>query len=456
MSLLIRKILLIVFILIFFTVSPLLVLYAFGYQLNWQVGNWQRTGMLVIKTEPGNARIYIDGELQTSLWTNIFQKPGTAITSPAKIKGVFPGEYLVRLELDGYQPWEKRLTVWPNESVFIEDVRFFNNSLPWQIADLDLKQLTQVITAPNQQQQAVIIDQQLFLADLEKKTVVPWQIFKTTLPQNFSWSSDSQHLLADLTVLALPNSTTTAKQIIDLSSLLPTGSTMLKWSEVNKLSYLTKTGLYFFDLNNQKQDLIYSLNNVNNISDYLVKDGSLYLIIKNQGRSSLIAIDLDDDSKQSLDLSLSGEYNFLRPNNSWLNIYNEANSTLYLVDPRNLVLDKMQSLACTCYQWLANNQLLYADGFEIWIWNVPANKKRLLTRVSDKISNVFWHPSNNYIIYNTAKQINSLELDDRDRHLINTLAEINNIQYLEMSTDGQAVYFYATIGQQAGLYQLDI
>jgi len=107
-------------------------------------------------------------------------------------------------------------------------------------------------------------------------------------------------------------------------------------------------------------------------------------------------------------------------------------------------------------QWLNDHTLLYATDFEIWLWDSRHQQAKLLTRVSQKISQVFWHPDNNYIIYSTDQGLYSLELDDRDRHQINQLAEVKNLQQTLLSQDGKIIYFYGQIGQQTGLWQLEI
>ena len=116
MSLKFRRFLYIFFILIFLIVVPLLSLYANGYKISISSvldGDFfiQKTGILIIDSSPKNANIYINGKSRQFIFKNLFKKDTDMITTPAKIKNLSAGEYIIKLEKDGYWPWEKRLRI---------------------------------------------------------------------------------------------------------------------------------------------------------------------------------------------------------------------------------------------------------------------------------------------------------------------------------------------------------
>ncbi len=70
--------------------------YARGYKFNPETLKFQPNGILVLKSEPDGASVYINGELKTATNANF---------------SIAPGTYDVEVKKDGYFTWDKRLTV---------------------------------------------------------------------------------------------------------------------------------------------------------------------------------------------------------------------------------------------------------------------------------------------------------------------------------------------------------
>jgi hypothetical protein len=85
-------------VIIFLIVTPILVLYARGFKIDWENRDFVKTGTLVIKTETEKGQIYLNDELYDS-------------TTQANIRFLLPKDYNIRLEKDEYQSWTKRLSV---------------------------------------------------------------------------------------------------------------------------------------------------------------------------------------------------------------------------------------------------------------------------------------------------------------------------------------------------------
>ena len=78
------------------TVGTFIFYYARGYRFDIDSFRFIPNGLLVVKSNPDGAQVYIDGELKTATNTNLFISPGT---------------YDVSIRKEGYLPWYKRLTV---------------------------------------------------------------------------------------------------------------------------------------------------------------------------------------------------------------------------------------------------------------------------------------------------------------------------------------------------------
>ncbi len=73
------------------------IFYARGFKPNFKNGSIERTGLIVANSQPTGANVYIDGRLTNATNTNItYLEPKT---------------YKIRIEKDGYTPWEKELEV---------------------------------------------------------------------------------------------------------------------------------------------------------------------------------------------------------------------------------------------------------------------------------------------------------------------------------------------------------
>jgi hypothetical protein len=70
--------------------------YARGYRLNLKTFKFQPNGILVLKSEPDGASVYINGDLKTATNASISVSPGT---------------YDVEVRKDGFFSWYKRLTI---------------------------------------------------------------------------------------------------------------------------------------------------------------------------------------------------------------------------------------------------------------------------------------------------------------------------------------------------------
>lgn len=99
-----RTILFAVFTIIFLILAPTIVLYSQGYRMDWEKKKITQTGAFSFKALPPRADIFVNGKLIKK--TNFFL--GSATTST-----FLPGEYKVRIEKEGYYPWEKTLEITP-------------------------------------------------------------------------------------------------------------------------------------------------------------------------------------------------------------------------------------------------------------------------------------------------------------------------------------------------------
>ena len=150
----------------------------------------------------------------------------------------------------------------------------------------------------------------------------------------------------------------------------------------------------------------------------------------------------------------TGDYNFYQDEYR-LNLYDRKQKSLYLLNdyagqPINKQLRPVNS-----WQWLSSSLLMWYNDFEIYVFDSNGNRQELLARVSDALTGVAWNRNKNYLVYSDAKKIKIINLS-LDKKTPITLLEAEEISNLSLDEKNQLLYFYAKIGQQAGIYKLQL
>lgn len=480
-----RQKLFILFVLIFFIITPLIILHAVGYRitLSWPIKFnqiLQKTGMFIINTKPKGAIIYLNNKPQQLFFKKYFSKTESYLKTPDKIQNLLPGEYDVQLKLRGHWSWKKKLNIYPGQTTYIEEVYLLKKELPVQIFYTAIQKIA---VSPNKKYSAILNNnQQITILDLDNELqILTWpqaqdkvypvkfasQVFNRA--KFFCWSPDSQKILVNNNIIDLKNT----KQSLDLNKLIGQNIENIKWNEnnYNQLYYQYKNSINLFDFSNNKSAI---LMNGEKYLDYLIKDDYLFLI------TQIDEHDNDDINKtikfqtfslkekkiiQEIDLPYSPQYELLNERHKLLNLYDNKHKILYLIDPLANFSSLKKIINNIKYiQWVDDKKLLYANDFEVWLLDMDCDgeinrtsNKNLLTRISEQITNIFWHPNNNYVFYSTDKTINVIELNTvgNKRNIIE-LIKFDKIDSIFLNANGDILYFNAKIGNQEGLYKLAI
>jgi len=213
---------------IFIVATALISLYATGYRFNL---SWppnfknllQQTGTLILNSKPEGATIsVVDHNNQDFFQKYFFSEPSQYYT-PAKIKDVLPGEYLVRFELTGYWPYEKKLRIYPGQATCLEDVNLFRQDLPLKIIAGKIQEI------------AMTNDNNYIILKDDKKIID----LKTETEAQISLSENTFKKTIDIASIIKPKD---VKHISQISS--------------NLLVYATDWEIYLFDSKENKHTLI--------------------------------------------------------------------------------------------------------------------------------------------------------------------------------------------------------
>lgn len=400
---------------LFILITPSVIFYSQGYRfdLNPPAGGIKitQTGGLFLKIEPKQVEVYIDGKL--------IQKTDFLFGS-VFIDNLLPKKYKIEVKKKGYSPWEKNLEIrerWvaeaknivlipekTNFSVLIENTENFWFSPDGKKIVLYEKGGTEETGWT------------LKLYDLEKNN-------KSNLMDKQDFSSKKANLLdlkfsEDLKEIVLKIE---VKEGIKYFSL--------KLGEIPPVLVETEAPSLPF-----KNTVAYQ--KINNDIYYLDSSGNLF---KADEKLTKESFPIKPESEYILDIF----QNF---------IFLKENQVLYLFNPDLKSFERFFEPIKGLKISPDYLKIVYFSDCEIWILflkdklDQPTKKtgeKIFLTRVSEKINDVFWLNSD-YLIFDSGNKLKIAEIDDRDRINTYDLSEFKEPPQESAETDptGQAKIFF--------------
>ncbi|MBU1292268.1 PEGA domain-containing protein [Patescibacteria group bacterium] len=272
-----RRIILIGAVLFFALITPMILLYAWGYSFDWQNKNIVLTGGLYLKSIPKKANIYINNQIQKEI-------------TPTFIKRLSPKEYQIKVEKEGYYSWQKNLKV---ESKIVTEaknillipinpkIEVVNQELPTNFSLKDFIQ--EESNTVNEESVLLDKDNQLYLLNSETKE---FDLVNQNV-QGFQFSSDNQKLLyytpSEIWIHHLKES----EQISDDKELITRLSQKIKqavWYKTNEhIIFSTEDNIKILELDNRgDQNIINITESKTQEIAYSIKDDKLYFIQDNQ------------------------------------------------------------------------------------------------------------------------------------------------------------------------------
>lgn len=108
----IRAILFYLSLLIFFSGLPFILSFALGYKFDRRSFKFTKSGLIVLKTQPAGANVYLDKKLLNE-------------KTPVTINELLPGKYTIGLELEGHYPYFSDVEVQAGKVSRVEKVILF-------------------------------------------------------------------------------------------------------------------------------------------------------------------------------------------------------------------------------------------------------------------------------------------------------------------------------------------
>jgi hypothetical protein len=395
----------------------------------------QKTGTLAVNSNPGGAKISLINQ-----YSNFFSEEeilkNKNIFTPYKIKSLLPGNYLLSFELDGYWPWQQKVSVYSEQTTYVEDVVLFKKSSP--------------VIFFNSEVQNINIDSYGKSIALQKTN----QVVNLSNSQEIILSDDTYNVsfLGDKKILVNGNSIFdySRDKYLSVDNLDLGNSKKIKIIDGNL--YYLNNGLHSYNFFTKKEE--YVLNDKRLIEYDLYNNGYCY-IFSDVDNYILKAYSYWQKEPISVTtLPSNGEYEILSsfaPTN-FIYVYDHNFKTLYIINLASkfssywAVLNNVENI-----NFIDNGNFVYSSGFEIYSYNSILAEEFLIGRFNSIISGLVWHPKN-YLIYSTENDIVILDLKHNNYSI--KLVTLDKVGNLVLDKLGSVLYFTGSINNQSGVYKL--
>jgi hypothetical protein len=235
----------------FAALSPLVVLYAWGYRYDFAKQQVEVTGILYLKSFPSRAAVTLNGQPVPD-------------QTPAQLTGLQPGSYNVSVSRDGMQPWNKALVVRPQLATFAEDIVLFLSKPIHEVVQATTT-ASRISASPDGQLLATIARSEsgpsleLQVRDADTNQVVATQTIAPTLaPYDIVWSQSSRRLAVVGSKQALAVVVGNSLNPILIATPLPGPWLSLQWDSANDNGLYAPSvhGLMRFDLATKRWSVV--------------------------------------------------------------------------------------------------------------------------------------------------------------------------------------------------------
>ncbi len=447
MNLTVRRFIYLAFFAIFFIVAASLLLYLQGYRYNSVKHKLERTGAIMVDSQPSGVNIFLN------------DVPGRHKT-PTTLGSLWPQNYTIRLEADGYQVWHKQLTVKPSVVTFTGKVHLWPNPATGEVAAIGKINRTEL--SPDRENLLYNINSGLnaglWIINLVsgKSTLLDRSTINSFA--YLEWSPSGRQFLA-----AGSGNGLATWQIYNLALQnwqklnLPTGIKIkaVHWGQSDDEVYFsTPDEVYLFDRNTNITKLIWR----EMLNDFRIHDGLIFALGGNQSSSVTVKL-LDLSNLQIILLNqpagLSNNLEFLPAGHDWLPLFDYDRHSLYLLHSPLSESKPIRRLPeVTTLDWSPDyDRVLLTNNIEIWDYQIKEDKLNFILRLGSPFGRTRYYLKEPYLLMAIDKEIWALELDTRDIQQRWLLARYDKtIEDIFLSVDGKTL----TVQTADKLYRLNL
>ncbi|MFA6591345.1 MAG: PEGA domain-containing protein [Patescibacteria group bacterium] len=374
--------------------APLLVLYTAGYRISLNNYRVLETGAIAVSTTPKGASITVNEKTASN-------------KSPTVVQNVLPQTVPVRLTKNGYIPWQDSVKVSPGQTTYVTSILYADETAE---AVSTFPGAVTAVKSFNGRYIGVIQDKTSVDGGTEVSlydVIVKEEKFLTALPK-----SASSYTLAF--------SPETSILVILQDGIPITGFT------VNAEQVSTDT----------LRDALQSSAPVK-----IIDNGKNVEVRSSKGTNDLLAL-LPEGTYEVL--TADDEYLVLRDSRKTITIVSLSGSNVVTLD-----------VPAQLWAWLPDSHLLaWSDGIEVNTYDAVNRTRTFLTRQSDLIQSLMWHPTGGAVIFGTASRVTSLDLEGHESRVSTPLLiSQGSITSAWIDKTGKTLYTLQTVNGVPTLYR---
>lgn len=451
MSLNQRRLLFYSFLFLFMLVAPFAILYATGRTINWQRLEIQKTGSMIVESEPGEADIFLNNRRPVLFLHKLFAQTVPPRTN-ARLTNLAPGTYIVRLELPGHLSWEEKVTVRANEVTHVGPVQLFRQNQPTLSTPFTLG--NQWFVSPDNNTVIVRQPNGLLFINVPQSRQTTLTLPLTTL--NVRWSADSLKVLVNEKIILNDQGAV----VFNLDELTAYQPTFLRWDSENSdaLYFVDQQILYRLTLSSGQVTRVLDLKLLlpgRELFDYRPAGDHASLVFKTKQNAELLTLSLSTPSRQHSVALPAGKYQFITDGSAKNLLRETSKQTLYEIDqPFPLFLTPRLTLVAQPYavgRW-AGARLLYATPLEVRQWE--DNQEKLVARFGEPLVDLTFLPERQTLLLASGQSITVRPWGDRPFMQTTTLATVDAIRTL-LQVNNNSLYFVGRVGTEEGIFKLD-
>lgn len=479
MKLITRRILFIFCFILFLIISPLIILYAFGFRYDSAQNKIIQTGIIYLTPNiQDNIKILINGKEEPNKISikGIFKKDFI-------IYNLLPKTYNIKVEEENYHTWEKNLVVLPGLITYAQplllpsypkiNLIFSDANIPlWSISDKFKKIF--YIKKDNEKFYVNAYDFSKKSSNTKSLEELTGQTKKIdSIPQNsrIFYSPDGKK--NSLIISAEKNRIILfafTENNISLTADIVSDSKIIDeyWNNSSRFFlYLNEKGeIYSYDTTSKTSKKI-----LENVAGFSIKDENIYYLDQNNSFLYHTSINAPNEKRQLSYVPIAidqenKEAEKIKPANiaKKIKILISSKNTLAVITPeKNLFTISQDGIPAN----IGNNieaaefsqdgeNIIFNSSFEIFINTIANNQDNLITRLSQKISNVGWHDSYTHVWFFANQTIKNIELDSRPTPNIIDFATLPKKPANIIYTNTNSIYYDQEDNGILSLYQIEI
>lgn len=431
-------------------IAPFAILYATGRTINWRQFEIQKTGSMIIETEPANADIFLNNKRPILFFNQIFQRDSVPKTN-TRLTNLAPATYQLRLELAGYIPWKRKTVVRANEVTNIGPIRLFKNSKPELHYSLDQQKF---FTSPDGRTVLMITQTTVTVFQVPEKEEIKLNLNLPANPPIF-WSENQDNFVLNDTYIINRQ----GEIIENLATNLAFPPSFVRWGNdrSNEIYFIEKNILYRFIFANNKSEEVININallKTGDLYDYKVDNNHVHFALKKKSGAEIAVLYLNSPRQATAPLP-EGTYRFISDAKNKILLLETKKKDLYLLEqPLPLFFSPRVTMVAKNYTvgWWDKNKVLYATPFEIREWN--DNQEKLISRFGEVIIGVGQLRKNNEVLFATKDNIQIIETGgELFNQTVSLLSDVEISKLLLVNENN--LYFIGNYNNTYGIYKLD-